>query len=104
MMYFAAGCPVVSVVEPHSALGHTITAHGLGYVAASRSVASIAETLVKAVAERSRWTAGERRRIEETGRELFGSGRMLAAWDEIMSCAATSLTSIPDDDRAPLAA
>jgi glycosyltransferase involved in cell wall biosynthesis len=104
MMYLAAGCPVLSIVEPQSELARTITSLGLGYVAPSRSVMSIAETIVKAVAERSRWTAGERRRLEETCRDLFGSRRMLSAWDEIIVGAPISQTPLRHDDHAPVAA
>jgi colanic acid biosynthesis glycosyl transferase WcaI len=104
MMYLAAGCPILGIVEPLSELARTITTNKLGYVAPSRSVMSIAETLVKAVAERSRWTTGERRRIEETSRDLFGGERMLAAWDEIIAGATTSQAPVSHDDHTPLAA
>jgi hypothetical protein len=84
-MYLSAGCPLLALVEPESELARTIERYGLGYVAASRSVAHIAETIVKAVAGRGKWTPERRRQIEQVCRELYDQKRMLAAWDRLVA-------------------
>jgi glycosyltransferase involved in cell wall biosynthesis len=86
MTYLSAGCPIVALVEQQSELAETIKNHQLGYVAPSRSVTEIAETLVKAVAEAPAWNVERRWRIENTCADLFGTKRMLAEWDRILSC------------------
>ena len=91
MMYLSAGCPLVAMVEPESELARTVEKHGLGYVAASRSVADIAEVMTGAVAERRRWTPDRRRAIAQTCEQLFGESRMLSAWDELLSPTPTAL-------------
>jgi colanic acid biosynthesis glycosyl transferase WcaI len=85
MSYWSAGCPVIALVEPHSELAQTIEHHHLGYVAATRSVAGIAETLLKAVVERRLWNAERRRQIETTCSVLYGQERMLVAWDQMIA-------------------
>jgi glycosyltransferase involved in cell wall biosynthesis len=85
IMYLSAGCPLLALVEPESELAKTIEHYGLGYVAASRSVAHIAETIVKAVAGRGKWTPERRRQIEHICRELYDQKRMLAAWDGLVA-------------------
>jgi colanic acid biosynthesis glycosyl transferase WcaI len=85
IMYLSAGCPLLALVEPESELAKTIEHYGLGYVAASRSVAHIAETIVKAVAGRGKWIPERRLQIEQVCRELYDQKRMLAAWDRLIS-------------------
>ncbi|HEY3392510.1 MAG TPA: glycosyltransferase family 4 protein [Lacipirellulaceae bacterium] len=85
IMYLSAGCPLLALVEPESELAKTIERYGLGYVAASRSVAHIAETIVKAVAGRGKWVPERRLQIEQVCRELYDQKRMLAAWDGLIS-------------------
>ncbi len=85
MAYWSAGCPVLSLVEPQSELAQTIREHELRYVPATRSVTSIAETILKAVIERHHWTSERRRHLEQTCVELFGHDRMLAAWDSLLA-------------------
>jgi colanic acid biosynthesis glycosyl transferase WcaI len=85
IMYLSAGCPLLALVEPESELAKTIERYGLGYVAASRSVAHIAETIVKAVAGRGKWIPERRLQIEQVCRELYDQTRMLAAWDRLIS-------------------
>jgi colanic acid biosynthesis glycosyl transferase WcaI len=84
MMYWSAGCPVVALVEPQSELAGTIARHDLGYVAATRSVTGIAETVIKAVIERRHWMPERRRQIEQTCCGLYGEQRMLASWDQML--------------------
>jgi hypothetical protein len=84
MTYWAAGCPVVALVEPQSELATTIGQHRLGLVSASKSVTDIADVITSAVNQRRFWSTDERRRIQKTCRALFGTKRMLAAWDELL--------------------
>lgn len=95
MMYWSAGSPVVALVEPESELAQSIARHNLGYVAATQSVSGIADVIVKAIAERTRWTAGDRRRIEQTCSELFGVGRMLTDWDRLLDAVDTTQRGRP---------
>jgi glycosyltransferase involved in cell wall biosynthesis len=104
MAYLAAGCPVISVVEPESELARTIAHYDLGYVPEARSVTSIAETIVKAVAERGRWSPGERRRIKNTCRELFGQEQMLVSWDRVVAGQPVAPTIDLRNQQRPLAA
>jgi colanic acid biosynthesis glycosyl transferase WcaI len=99
IMYLSAGCPLLALVEPESELAKTIERYGLGYVAASRSVAHIAETILKAVAGRGKWTPERRSQIEQVCRELYDQKRMLAAWDRLISNQPSDSTS----DAAPSA-
>ncbi len=85
MMYWSAGCPVLALVESQSELAQTIEQHDLGYVAETRSVSGIAETILKAVIERGRWTPERRRQIANTCDALYGLERMLSAWDEVIA-------------------
>jgi hypothetical protein len=104
MSYLAAGCPLVSVVEPKSELARTIAHYDLGYVPEARSVTSIAETIVKAVAERGRWSPAERRRIEHTCQELFGQDQMLVSWDRVIAGQSVTPTVNLKNDQRPIAA
>jgi colanic acid biosynthesis glycosyl transferase WcaI len=85
MMYLSAGCPIVALVERESELAQTIEHHGLGYVAPNRSVAGIAETMLKAVVQRAAWTIERRDQIAQTAESLFGHARMLHAWDQVIA-------------------
>ena len=104
MMYWSAGCPIVGLVESESELAQTISWHKLGYVAARMSVAGIAETLVKAVAECRRWSGDERRRITQSCHDLFGIERTLAAWDELIADKSLRPIAASPDHESPLAA
>jgi glycosyltransferase involved in cell wall biosynthesis len=85
MMYLSAGCPIVALVERESELAQTVDGHRLGYVASNRSVAGIAETLMKAVAECRLWTGDRRGEIAQIAEQLFGQTRVHAAWDRLIA-------------------
>jgi colanic acid biosynthesis glycosyl transferase WcaI len=104
IMYVSEGCPVVALAEPESELAKTIDEQGFGYVASSRSVAGIAETLLKAVAERRRWTPERRNQIAQAAEQLFGQSRMLATWDQLIAGADAKPLSSTQTDKPPLAA
>ncbi len=104
IMYLSAGCPLLALVEPESELATTIERYGLGYVAASRSVAHIAETILKAVAGRGKWTADRRRQIEQVCRELYDQKRMLAAWDRLIADGTAGPSIGQNDHQVPRAA
>jgi glycosyltransferase involved in cell wall biosynthesis len=100
MMYWSAGRPVIALIEPESELAQTVQLHGLGYVAAARSVSGIAETLIKAVVERRHWTAERRLHIEQVCRDLFGECRMLARWDELVQTSVSGAHPCSPSDEA----
>jgi glycosyltransferase involved in cell wall biosynthesis len=104
IMYLSAGCPLLALVEPESELAKTIERYGLGYVAASRSVAHIAETILKAVAGRGKWTPDRRRQIEQICRELYDQKRMLTAWDRLVEGGSDATSVDQSDYQAPRAA
>jgi glycosyltransferase involved in cell wall biosynthesis len=104
MMYLSAGCPIVALVERESELAQTIGEHGLGYVAPNRSVAGIAETLMKAVAERRIWTGDRRGEIAQTAEQLFGQARMLNAWDRLIDEVTTEPRKLAPTEKRPAAA
>jgi glycosyltransferase involved in cell wall biosynthesis len=104
IMYLSAGCPLLALVEPESELAKTIERYGLGYVAASRSVAHIAETILKAVAGRGKWTPERRRQIEQVCRELYDQKRMLAAWERLIAGGSDATSIDQRDYQAPRAA
>ena len=104
IMYLSAGCPLLALVEPESELAKTIEHFGLGYVATSRSVAHIAETILKAVVGRGKWTPERRRQIEQVCRELYDQKRMLAAWDRLIADEPEATSIDRTDQPAPRAA
>jgi glycosyltransferase involved in cell wall biosynthesis len=84
--YFAnAGCPIIALVEPQCELARSIEQHESGYVAASRSVTGIADTIVKAVVERDRWTPQRRLLLQASSRAHFGQAEIHAKWDEFIA-------------------
>jgi colanic acid biosynthesis glycosyl transferase WcaI len=102
ILYGNAGCPLIALVEPHGELAKQIEQHDWGYVAASRSVTCIADTIVKAVIERGRWTPQRRRQIE-ISRALCGNSEARSAWDRAVSGDADSI-AMPRRGRASEAA
>jgi glycosyltransferase involved in cell wall biosynthesis len=84
MTYLSAGCPLLAVVEQESELARTIVRHDLGYVVSGQTAADVAAAMLRAAAERAKWTPGRRRAIQQTCAALFGEARMLAAWDQLV--------------------
>jgi glycosyltransferase involved in cell wall biosynthesis len=84
MTYLAAGCPVLAVVEPESELARVVKGEELGYVAGNDAIDAIAEAMHHACDQRAAWTAERRRQLQRRGVQLFGQGRMLAAWSMLL--------------------
>ncbi|MEX0642664.1 MAG: glycosyltransferase family 4 protein [Pirellulales bacterium] len=104
MMYLSAGCPLLALIEPESELSRTVEQHELGYVAASHSIADIAEAMVRAVGESGRWTPQRRDSVAQTCQRIFGQSQMLAAWDRIIAGELPGTTAGEHGDRATQAA
>lgn len=83
MMYLAAGCPVLVLVEPESCLAKTIRSNDLGFVPVQLRVRSIAETILMAAVQRHRWDRAARDELRLRAEELFGRDQMLARWERI---------------------
>lgn len=84
MMYFAAGCPVLAVMESESELAATIHRYGLGYVAPQGDIARLTDTIALAADQRSYWSLTERNRIAKTCQQLYGRQAMLAKWHGLL--------------------
>ena len=83
MMYLAAGCPVVAIIEEESILAHEIESKGLGYAVSQNNAARLSETISRAWDEREIWK-GKRAHIKNTATELFGRDRILGNWSKIV--------------------
>jgi glycosyltransferase involved in cell wall biosynthesis len=103
ILYGNAGCPVIALVDPQCELARQLGRNDFGYLVASRSVTEIADTLVKAVVERGRWTPERRRQLEMSSRALFGNPETQSAWERAIRGDSDSVV-IPRRGRAPKAA
>jgi glycosyltransferase involved in cell wall biosynthesis len=90
MMYLAAGCPLLALVEPESELARTVRAADLGCAAAGLTEQDAYEALDRACATAARWTPAERARLQAEGERLYGEPRMLAAWASVFELAAAA--------------
>lgn len=87
MMYLAAGCPLLAMVEPESTLARQVDEHRLGYLASQDDAGAVADTIT-AAAESGRWSVAERARLVETGATLFDRERALARWRALIDSVA----------------
>ncbi len=85
MMYLAAGCPLLAIVEPESELASLVRLNGWGIVANACEGASIAEAIREFQTTRSFWDAAARERIRQSGDEQFGRVRVLREWSRLLS-------------------
>lgn len=85
MTYIAAGCPVLTIVEPASQVAADVLTHRLGYVPQSTSVVDIAAALRNAWQDRQQWTAAARAELIERGERLFGRRQALQRWNELFA-------------------
>ncbi len=83
MMYLAAGCPVLAVVEPQSELAQLVRSHNLG-VTATQNPLDITNAILSAYEARRTLNDGRRKLIRETGNRLFGRRQMLASWTDLL--------------------
>ena len=79
MMYLAAGCPVLAVMEPQSVLANRLTQDRLGWVPSQMTPASIADAI--RVARDEFITNGiDRQRIQRQCSDLFDRGKTIDKW------------------------
>lgn len=81
LTYWAAGCPVLGIVEPQSRLATTIADHSLGVVAQARTGAAVASAVLEAQS-----TIGlhpGRAAIRRFAEHRFGRRKVLEAWDRL---------------------
>jgi glycosyltransferase involved in cell wall biosynthesis len=85
MMYLAAGCPVLAIVEPESRLAETAASGELGYCCGhQREPAAIAAAIAAAWHDRARWDAARRETLRATAETLFGREAILQRWVKLM--------------------
>lgn len=83
MMYLAAGCPLVAIIEEESILAHEIESKGLGYAVSQNNSSKLSETISQAWNDRIVWK-GRRVHIKNVATELFGRDRILGNWSKIV--------------------
>jgi glycosyltransferase involved in cell wall biosynthesis len=82
MMYLAAGCPLLAIVEKESELAKEIVNNNMGYVCSPNPV-KIAETINRAWTERETLKKN-RERIGNMAQEVFGRDVILDEWSKIV--------------------
>jgi glycosyltransferase involved in cell wall biosynthesis len=85
MMYLAAGCPLLAVIEPASELSELIETQKLGYVSASHEARDIADAVLSASRKAADWNSGRRALLTAKGEALFGQVPILDRWRELFS-------------------
>jgi glycosyltransferase involved in cell wall biosynthesis len=84
MMVLAAGCPVLAVIEPDSALASLVRDEDLGEVCAQEDHAAMAAAVRRLRARREHWRA-RRPAIATTAQRLFGREPTLDAWTRLLA-------------------
>lgn len=100
MMYLAAGCPVLGLLEAESCLADSVRQHELGYIPEALTVESIAATILSAWQQRRRWKPETRRALTARAEALFGREQALACWMRLFRrlqkpAASESIVSLP---------
>jgi glycosyltransferase involved in cell wall biosynthesis len=83
MMYLAAGCPLIALVEEESELANFIHKKNIGYVCSQKNPKLIAET-IKNAWENRKILENKRSRITEIAQDEFGKERILNEWSNII--------------------
>jgi glycosyltransferase involved in cell wall biosynthesis len=83
MVYLAAGCPLIALVESESELAGEIINKNLGYVCPQNDPLKIAEIINRAWKERNDWS-DKREEIKKTAEELFGRDAAVDKWSKII--------------------
>jgi len=83
MMYLAAACPVLALVEKESILAQEIISKGLGYTCSQENPMEIAEIINRAWIKRKSWK-NKRKGIHNIAQELFGRDNILDKWSGIV--------------------
>lgn len=82
MMYYAAGCPVIAIVEDESVLAREIAEGGLGYTAPPGNPERIAGIIRTAWDNRDGWRT-RRGGIRKMAEDVFGRDRGVESWSEL---------------------
>ncbi len=83
MMYLAAGCPILTVIEPESNLAATVQDNQLGYVCGTRGASAIADAIRVAYKDRAKWDAVERDRLRSACDATVGVEQVLNRWSRL---------------------
>ena len=83
MTYFAAGLPVLALVEADSDLSKEVREYDLGYAPGQVEGEELANVIRNAWLGRAKWTRFRRQELAESAESVFGTARALRQWDEI---------------------
>ncbi len=109
MMYLAAGCPVLGILEPQSDLAYQLQSRRLGWVPHKTTPEAIATVILRARAD---WATNgiDRERLRRGGEQLYGRKTILDRWSRMfdgldadrraLSCQSTIDAGKAESDRA----
>ena len=83
MMYLAAGCPILALIEKESELAREILESDLGLVCAQTDASQLADTVYGAWEDREIWRR-KRKNISIVARQLFGKEMILKQWSDLI--------------------
>jgi glycosyltransferase involved in cell wall biosynthesis len=83
MMYLAAGCPILALIEKESELAREILERDLGLVCAQTDASQLADTIYGAWKGREIWRR-KRTNISIVARQLFGKEIILKQWSGLI--------------------
>lgn len=85
MMYLAAGCPVLALVERSSKLAEELVANDFGYVSQNGTPEAIAAAVQDAYEDRRRWNLESRQALANRANKHFGRRQALNQWSKILA-------------------
>lgn len=103
MMYLAAGCPLLAVLEPASALSRTVRDHGIGYAVSDDSPETIAATIRQAFADKKSGRFPTNEHVLKKSTELFGLEKALQTWTSFVADATNGPDMLVLPERKSLA-
>jgi len=83
MMYLAAGCPILALIEKESELAREILERDLGLVCSQTDAPQLADTIYGAWKGREIWRR-KRKNISIVARQLFGKEMILKQWSDLI--------------------
>jgi len=83
MNYFAAGCPVLALIEQQSDLAKKVAADRLGYTCPIENEALVAQTVSRAWEERAA-LRGQREALRAYAQKEYGRERILECWEALL--------------------
>ncbi|MCP4204930.1 MAG: glycosyltransferase family 4 protein [bacterium] len=84
MMYLAAGCPVLAIVEEESRLAALVRERRLGVQVSQGDIQGVAGAIRDCFEQRAGLTSARREEIRRIGEELFGMDQALDRWVTIL--------------------